>query len=82
MPHALAFDDIRIDRVVEGQAVLVGEADERVLVMSQDDVPEAVEGAVLVGADFSGSGLVVGGEDSSVPPLPPLPPELRKPVNR
>ena len=41
-----------------------------------------IEGAVLVGADFSGSGLVVGGEDSPVPPLPPLPPELRKPVNR
>jgi len=35
---------------------------------------------VLVGADFSGSGLVVGGDGPPVPPLPPLPPQLQKPA--
>jgi hypothetical protein len=36
-----------------------------------------IEGAVLVGADFSGSGLVVGGEEPPVIPPPPVPLPVR-----
>jgi hypothetical protein len=33
-----------------------------------------VEGAVLIGADFTGSDLMIGGEEQGPDPLPPLPP--------
>jgi hypothetical protein len=32
-----------------------------------------LEGAVLVGAQITGSDLVIGGPEERVPPLPPLP---------
>jgi hypothetical protein len=33
-----------------------------------------VEGAVLVGADITGSALVIGGAEEGPPPLPLIPP--------
>ena len=37
-----------------------------------------LEGAVLIGADFTGSDLMIGGEEAGPAPLPPLPQKPRR----